>query len=178
MVNSKILKNKKILLFPIYILFVLISIAFDYTPGKTIGYNFYLFSIDMIKILPCAFILIGLFEVWVKRETVEKHLGDSSGIKGYIWAIILSTTTVGGIFTTLPLAHSLYKKGARVSVVITYLGAASVCRIPMTLFEMTFIGVKFSIIRWLVSLPLLILIAIFIEKLYKQNALTIPEEVE
>ncbi|WDV46851.1 permease [Clostridiaceae bacterium M8S5] len=170
--------KKKLALFIIYIAFIIASLVFSYDPGIQIGKNFYIFALDMIKVLPFAFVLIGLFEVWVKRETIEKHLGESSGIEGYIWAILLSTTTVGGIFTTLPLAHALYKKGARLNVVITYLGAASVCRIPMTVFEISFIGLKFSIIRWLVSLPLVILIAIFIEKVFKNKYLGIPDDIE
>lgn len=171
-------KKKKLILFIAYSVFIIVSLLFKYEPGVKISYNFYLFALDMIKILPFAFILIGLFEVWVKRETVEKHLGTSSGIEGYFWAIALSCTTVGGIFATLPLAHSLYKKGARLTVVLTYLGAAGVCRIPMTVFEVTFVGVKFSIIRWVVSLPLIIITSILIEKLLNNKNLDIPEVIE
>ncbi len=39
---------------------------------------------------------MGLFEVWVKRETVEKHLGEGSGFKGHLWAIVLASTMGGG----------------------------------------------------------------------------------
>ncbi|MEA3507467.1 MAG: hypothetical protein U9R40_00905 [Synergistota bacterium] len=40
-----------------------------------------------------------------------------------------------------------------------FLNAAAVCRIPMTLFEMSFPGVKFTVVRYVVSLPLLALTA-------------------
>ena len=56
-----------------YFLFIAGSFVFEIEPGKKIGNDFFLFLINMLKILPCAFILIGLFEVWVKKETVEKH---------------------------------------------------------------------------------------------------------
>ena len=46
-----------------YILFLVGSFLFEFSPGKVIGYNFFSFSLDMLKLLPCAFILIGLFEV-------------------------------------------------------------------------------------------------------------------
>jgi len=109
-----------------------------------------------LRILPCAFILIGLFEVWVKRETVERHFGEKSGFKGYIWAILLAGTTVGGIFVAFPIAYALYSKGARLSVIFTLVSASAICRIPMALFEASFLGVKFTAIRILVSLPLVI----------------------
>jgi uncharacterized membrane protein YraQ (UPF0718 family) len=145
-----------------YILFLIISFVLGFNPGKEIGYNFVSFSLDMLKILPGAFILIGLFEVWVKKETIEKHLGEESGIKGYIWAILLAGTTVGGLYLAFPVAYALYSKGAKLSVIFTYVGAAAICRIPMTIFEASFLGIKFTAIRLLVSLPLVILVSILL----------------
>ncbi|MFW6148942.1 MAG: permease [Atribacterota bacterium] len=124
----------------------------------------------MIKILPCAFILIGLFEVWVSREKVEKHLGHEGGIKGYIWAIVLAGTTAGGLLVALPVSSALYKKGARLSVIFTFISASAIVRIPMTVFEASFLGIEFTVIRWIVSIPLIIITSIFLEKyLVKQN---------
>jgi len=150
-----------------YAVFLIVSWTSGFNPGKEISHNFASFSVDMFKILPCAFILIGLFEVWVKRETVEKHLGERAGIRGYIWGVLLAGTTVGGLYVAFPVAYSLYSKGAKLSVIFTYLGAAAViftylgaaalCRIPMIVFEASFVGIKFTIIRLLVSLPLVII---------------------
>ncbi len=153
-----------------YILFLIASFVFGFNPGKEIGYNFVSFSVYMLKILPCAFILIGLFEVWVKRETVEKHLGEKSGIRGYIWAVLLAGTTVGGLYVAFPVAYSLYSKGAKLSVIFTYIGASAICRIPMTIFEASFMGIKFTAIRLFVSLPLVIVASILLgDYLTKRN---------
>ncbi|MEA2064422.1 MAG: permease, partial [Gemmatimonadota bacterium] len=116
----------------------------------------YSFLVEMLKILPCAFILIGLFEVWVKRETVEKHLGEESGFRGYVWAVLLAGTIAGGLLVAFPLAYSLSNKGAKLSIIFTYIGAAAICRIPMAIFEASFMGLKFTAIRFLVSIPLVI----------------------
>jgi len=145
-----------------YVIFLVVSWIFDFDPGIKIADNFCSFSIDMLKILPGAFILIGLFEVWVKRETVEKHLGETSGIRGYIWAVLLAGTTVGGLYVAFPVAYALYSKGAKLSVIFTYLGASAICRIPMTIFEASFLGIKFTAIRLLVSLPLVIVASILL----------------
>ena len=126
------------------------------------GRHFGLFALDMLKILPCAFILIGLFEVWVKKETVEKHLGEGSLVRGYLWALLLAGTTVGGLYVAFPVAHSLYKKGAKLSVIFTYISAAAVFRVPMAVFEASFMGLKFTAIRFSVSLPLIILSSILL----------------
>jgi uncharacterized membrane protein YraQ (UPF0718 family) len=141
--------------------FLLASFLLGFDPGKQIGRNFFSFSGEMLKILPCAFILIGLFEVWVKKEKVEKHLGREAGFIGYVWVMLLAGTTVGGLYVAFPVAYSLYHKGARLSVIFTYISAAAICRIPMTIFEASFMGIKFSLIRLAVSIPLVVVSSIW-----------------
>ncbi|MEA1939703.1 MAG: permease [Candidatus Caldatribacteriota bacterium] len=154
----------------IYSLFLAVSFVLGYNPGKEIAFNFISFLIYMLKILPCAFILIGLFEVWVKKEVIEKHLGEESGIKGYMWIILLAGTIAGGLLVAFPIAYSLYNKGAKLSIVFTYMGAVAICRVPMTLYEASFMGVKFTMIRLLISLPLVIITSILLGNyLIKRN---------
>jgi uncharacterized membrane protein YraQ (UPF0718 family) len=145
-----------------YTLFLSLSWIIGFGPGREISQNFVLFFLDMLKVLPCAFILIGLFETWVKKETVEKHFGEKSGILGYVWGILLAGTTVGGLYVAFPVSYSLYRKGARLGVIFAYIGASGVCRIPMTIFEASFMGVKFSVIRLVFALPLVILSSMFL----------------
>ena len=154
--------NIKHIIFIFYILFVAVSFLFGIEGGKVIGYNFVQFFIDMIKIIPCAFILIGLFDVWVKRENVEKHLGQDSNWLAYLWVILLSGTTVGGMYIAFPIAYTLFQKGAKLSIVFTYLASSAVCRVTMTIFEASFLGIKFSLIRLFVSIPLIIISSIFL----------------
>ncbi len=155
-------KHIKALAVAIYFVFILSSFVIGFNPGKQIGHNFISFSVEMLKLLPCAFILIGLFEVWVKKESVEKHLGKDSGMLSYIWIILLAGTTVGGLYVAFPVAYSLCKKGAKLSIIFTYIGASAICRVPMTIFEASFMGIKFSLIRLIVSIPLVILSSIWL----------------
>ncbi|BAT71930.1 conserved hypothetical protein [Thermosulfidibacter takaii ABI70S6] len=153
---------KRVVIIGGYFAFVVLSYFLDFRPGVEIGKNFVTFALDMLKVLPFAFVLIGLFEVWVKKETIERHFGEGSGIWGYVWAILLAGTTVGGLYVAFPVAYALYQKGAKISVVFTYIGAAAVCRIPMTIFEASFLGIKFSLIRLGVSIPLVVLTSIIL----------------
>jgi len=140
-----------------YACFVGVSLLKGYAPGVAMARNLASFSIDMFRVLPCAFVLIGLFEVWVKPQTVERHLGQGSGVRGYFWAVLLAANTVGGVYVAFPVAEALYRKGARWSVILTYVAAAGICRVPMTIFEASFLGLPFSLVRLGVSLPLVIL---------------------
>jgi len=164
--------NRKILLLIIlaYFIYVFYSCIFNISSGIKIGSSLLSFLSYMIRILPCAFIIIGLFEVWVPRKKVEKYLGYQGGFQGYFWAIVLAGTMAGGLMVALPVSSALYHKGARLSVIFTFLGAAAVVRIPMTLFEASFLGAEFTAIRWVVSLPLIIISSLILEKyLVKQQ---------
>jgi len=153
-----------------YAIFVALSWTFGFGPGREISHNFASFSLDMLKVLPCAFILIGLFEIWVKKETIERHFGEKSGFRGYLWGTLLASTTVGGLYVAFPVAYSLYRKGAKLSVIFTYIGASAICRVPMTIFEASFLGVKFSAIRLLVAIPLVIITSMLLgDYLTKRN---------
>ena len=159
----------------IFSLFILVSWFCDYAPGIDIGDTFLENLQQMLFVLPCVFVLIGLFDVWVKTETVERHLGEGSGLLSYMWSILLSFTSVGGIHVALPVAHALYLKRARLSVILVYLGAAAICRIPMTLFEASFLGWRFTAIRLLVSLPLVILGSIVLAWWIGRRGFSLPE---
>lgn len=160
---------KRYALILLFLIFIVISFIGNYKAGQEIYFNFFDFLKTMIKFIPAVFILIGLFEVWVDREIIEKHLGENSGLTSYLWAILLSGTTVGGLYVAFPIATALYNKGASLRIIFTYVGAAAVCRIPMTLFEATFVGLKFTLIRLLISVPLIILSSIFLEKYLKSK---------
>ncbi|MCG8482198.1 MAG: permease [Clostridia bacterium] len=164
-------KNKKIIItfLFLYTSFIIVSLIMRYEPGSRIAYNFQFFSLDMFKLFPPAFILVGLFMVWVDRKVVERYFGEASGIKGYVGAILLSCTTLYPFVVVLPMAASLYRKGAKLSIVLTYLGATAVCRIPMTIFEASFIGIGFSLIRYIVSLPLIVMSSILIERILRKD---------
>ncbi|HKL42040.1 MAG TPA: hypothetical protein VJ962_05645, partial [Clostridia bacterium] len=99
-------RKRNLLAFFIFLGVVLLSNLLKFDLGIRIGENFYIFAKDMVLILPPAFILIGLFDVWISRERVEKSLGDKSGFTKYIYAILLAATTVGGTFVAFPLANS------------------------------------------------------------------------
>ena len=156
----------QLIVIPVYIVFIIISLANNFEPGKTIFDNSMSFLIKMLKILPPAFILIGLFQVWIKDTTIQKHV---NGYKGYIYGILLASTTIGGLYVAFPVAHSLHKKGVPLGIVFTYIFASGIFRIPMTLFEASFVGIKFTVIRLITSLPLLIICSILLEKMVKDQ---------
>jgi len=154
------------------ILFIIFSIAsyfLGFRPGVVIYSNFNQFFIEMVSFIPFLFILIGLFDVWFPKEMLEKHIGKESGIKGIFLVILLAMLQAGPLYGAFPVAYILYKKGASVKNIFIYLGAFSSMKIPMLGIEMGYLGIKFTILRTLISLPLFILIGYMMEKAVGKN---------
>jgi uncharacterized membrane protein YraQ (UPF0718 family) len=152
--------------------------ALEYKPGQNAAVHFLSFAGELAKILPVVFVLVGLFEVWVPRKTIEKHLGSARSIRAYIWVLILAMTTIGGLFVALPIAQSLEGKGASKPVVFTYLTGATIVRLPMTIFEATFLGIKFTAVRWMVAIGLTLLSSFMLSRAKGQEPIFLDDTSE
>lgn len=163
-------------IFPmVFLILIGLSYLFDFASGKQIGLNFWMFFKEMILFLPLMFILIGLFDVWVPRERIEKHIGKESGWKGTGIVMLLATIQAGPLYGAFPFAYILWKKGCSIRNVFIYLGAFSAIKIPMLTFEIGFLGLKFSLIRTLITLPVFILIGYFMEWYLKDKGFEVKQ---
>lgn len=157
-----ILKRYKAFLIFLFILFII------YFYKKEIGLkaiDISLFSLkEMLIIIPPIFILLGLLDVWVPKETMMKYLGEGSGIKGTLLAFFIGSAAAGPLYGAFPIAGLLLKKGAKLSNVFIFIGAWSTTKIPMFLFEIASMGIKFAVIRMFLNIPVIILISIILSK--------------
>lgn len=115
--------------------------------------------------IPPIFLLLGLLDVWVPRETIIRHLGEHSGIKGMVLSIFLGAAAAGPLYGAFPVAAVMMKKGARFSNIILFLEAWSTLKVPMFLFEMSALGLEFALTRWVTSLLGIILMTMIIDRL-------------
>lgn len=79
------------------------------------------------------------------------------------------------LFVAFPVANALYHKGARYSMIITYVTSASLVMIPMSIMEAAILGPLFTAVRILVSLPLVILGSILVERILLRSNYLLPE---
>lgn len=166
--------DRNYLYFGAFVVFSLVSWVLNFDLGIRIWNNFLVFARDMVLILPPAFVLIGLFDVWAKRESVEKHFGNNNNPMRFLWSVLLASTTVGGTFVAFPLANSMYHKGAKYSSIITYITAASLFMIPMSIMEASMLGIRFTVVRLVGSLPFIILGAVLLEKYFEKSGYELP----
>ncbi len=147
------------------LLALVITGVFDPGLGKKaaakIGYSLR----EMLLVIPPIFILIGLLDVWVPKETMIRLMGKGSGLRGACLAVLLGSVAAGPLYGAFPVAAVLAKKGASFRNVTILLGAWSTTKIPMFLFEITALGPRFALTRLLMNLPGIILIGLALERI-------------
>lgn len=121
--------------------------------------------LQVFLIIPPIFILLGLLDIWVKRETMIKWMGEGSGLLGITIAFLLGSLAAGPLYTAFPVAGVLLNKGSRFSNIIIFIGAWSTTKIPMLLFETSTMGWRFMLIRFILDIFGITAIAYLTEKI-------------
>ncbi len=156
--------------------FIAYSYLLDFAPGKEIMVNnFWEFTKEMMIMLPVIYILVGLIDVWVSKEKVQKHIGKSSGVKGIIYVILFAFIQAGPLYGIFPVTYLMWKKGSSATNIFIFLAATSTARLPMLAFEIGFLGIKFSLLRILITLPIFIVIGTIMGKYFEKNNLEIKD---
>lgn len=170
-------KNKKFLSF---VLLVYAGLLLFKTPLaieaiKNSGYYFK----EMLTIMPVILLLTALLNAWVPKETIQKHLGGGSGVKGSVFSFILGSVSAGPIYAAFPIAITLLKKGASVTNVVILLSSWAVVKIPMLANEAKFLGPKFMLMRWVfTTIAIFITGAITSRFVSREEILVLHEEEE
>ena len=123
----------------------------------------------MLLVVPPIFLLLGLMDAWVPRETLMKYMGPGSGVKGPLIAFAVGSAAAGPLYGAFPVAAVLMKKGASFTNILIFIGAWSTTKIPMLLFEMKALGFRFALARLAIDIPGIILIALALKALIPRD---------
>lgn len=126
------------------------------------------YLLEMISILPPVLILCGLFDAWVPRRTIERLMGDASGIKGTSIAFLLGTVAMGPLYAAFPIGKALLDKGASLYNVAVFLCVWASIKIPMILFEVKFLGAEFALLRLALTIPAILVISALL-RIFRMN---------
>lgn len=125
----------------------------------------------MLSILPAIFILIGLMDVWIPKETMIRYMGQKSGISGILIALVIGSVSAGPLYVAFPIAALLLKKGARLAYVLFFLGAWVSSKLPIMIYEIASFGYKFTLYHVVSSLIIYLVGSIIIEKLLSKETI-------
>ncbi|MDD4614910.1 MAG: permease, partial [Caldisericia bacterium] len=126
-------------------------------------------TIEMLLIIPPVFVLLGLLDVWVPKSVMMKFMGVQTGMKGHLFALILGSATAGPLYGAFPVAAVLSRKGVSFVNIMIFIGAWSTTKIPMLLFEIESLGLRFALTRLCIDIPGIILIAFILQKMLKNT---------
>ena len=171
-------KVKPYLLISVFAISVLISYAVGFKPGEVVAGNFADSLIEMITFIPFLFVIVGLFDVWVPKRQIEKHIGPKSGVKSILLITFLAMLQAGPLYGAFPVAYILFKKGAGIRNTFIFLGAFSFMKIPLLGIEIAYLGIQFTLVKTLVALPLFIGIGYFMEWHLKDKNFTVRDLTE
>ncbi|MFI3208876.1 MAG: permease [Eubacteriales bacterium] len=120
--------------------------------------------LEMLSVIPPIFILLGLLDVWVDKETMMRFLGKGSGIRGVAIAFALGAAAAGPLYAAFPVATVMMKKKASLFNVFIFIGAWSTAKIPLLTFEASSLGLAFAGTRLFINIFGIIAIAFIVEK--------------
>ena len=58
---------------------------------------------EMILVIPPVFVLLGLLDVWVPKQTMVKFMGEGSGLKGILLALFIGSAAAGPLYGAFPV---------------------------------------------------------------------------
>lgn len=135
--------------------------------------------LELIKLVPPVFVLLGLMDIWIPNEKMIKFMGTNSGFKGSILAFLLGSFSAGPLYAAFPVGAMLLRKGSTIKNVMIFTGAWACTKVPMILIEISSLGIKFTITRLIVEITGIIIVAHIIERsLSKEEQNIIYKRVE
>lgn len=129
---------------------------------------------EMVSIMPVIFILTALLDMWVPKEKIMQFLGKDAKGKGIFLSFVIGSISAGPVYAAFPMCVMLHKKGASIRNIIIILSSWAVIKVPMLLNEAKFLGPKFMIIRWILTVISIIVFSKIADNIIKEEDL--PKE--
>ncbi|GAB1410052.1 hypothetical protein MASR1M90_12060 [Desulfovibrionales bacterium] len=130
--------------------------------------------LEMLSFLPPIFVLLGLLDVWIDRETMMKYMENNSGLRGNLLAFILGSAAAGPLYAAFPMAGVMLKKSASMMNVFIFIGAWSTTKVPLIMFETATLGFRFMILRLGFNIVGIIIIAKILNYEARKISLNVP----
>jgi len=158
------MKTIKKFIAPTWVLLVFIGLAI-WMPDTAVRSSLVTWDYfkEMALIMPPVFILMGLMEIWIPKDKIQKWLGNGSGIKGAVIALVLGTLPTGPLYVAFPMTATLIRKGASITNMVIFLGSWAALKIPQLMIEIKFLGISFTLLRFGLTLLALALIGLLME---------------
>ena len=130
------------------------------TAGQTLWRN--------LPLLLLSFVIAGVAQVLMPKDLITEWLGTEAGIRGILIGSLVGGLVPGSPYAVFPIVGALYKGGAGLGSVVSFVSAWalwSVSRLPV---EMALIDPKAALVRYAITFivpPLAGIIALTVGRL-------------
>ena len=116
-------------------------------PDKTVaalGESFGVLKM-IIPILLLVFFLMALLNAYIDEKAISRHMGEESGIKGWLLALVGGILSHGPGYVWYPLLQNLREQGAKEGLIVAFIYARAI-KIPWIPLMITYFGWSFTLV--------------------------------
>ncbi len=124
--------------------------ALDKAKALLVAGRFWHLVVEIFPFLLVVFLLMVLIHYFLKTKTLIKYMGEGSGIKGWLIAIVAGILSVGAIYMWFPILKSMLEKGVRPGLVAVFLYNRGIKLHWLPLMALYF-GMKYVVVLTLVT---------------------------
>lgn len=99
----------------------------------------------VLPVLVLVFLLIFVIDLFLNPKRIETYLGQKSGIKGWLVAIIGGILATGPIYAWYAVLSELKQKGMRASLVAVFLYSRAV-KLPLLPLLVHYFGIHYTMV--------------------------------
>jgi uncharacterized membrane protein YraQ (UPF0718 family) len=99
----------------------------------------------IVPILLIVFFLMALLNTFIDEKAISKHLGEESGVKGWLLALLGGILSHGPGYVWYPLLQNLREQGAKDGLVIAFIYARAI-KIPWLPLMVSYFGWAFTLV--------------------------------
>ncbi len=128
-------------------------------------------TIKMIApILLVVFFLMALLNTFIDSKSISRHIGEQSGMRGWIIALVGGVLSHGPAYVWYPMLSDLRKHGARDGLVVAFFYTRSI-KLPWLPLMISYFGLAFTVV-----LTVLVILSAWIQGMIVDKFTALAEE--
>ena len=113
----------------------------------------------IIPILLIVFFLMALLHTFIDAKSISKHIGEQSGVRGWMIALVGGILSHGPAYVWYPMISDLRNHGARDGLIVAFFYTRSI-KLPWLPLMVSYFGLAFTLV-----LTLLVILSAWIQGL-------------
>jgi len=107
--------------------------------------SFELLLIRIVPILLLVFALLFLASLFLERKWLARHLGEATGVGGWILAVVCGILSVGPLYAWYPLLGELKEKGMSGALITAFLYSRAL-KLPLLPLMAHYFGLAYTVL--------------------------------